>query len=497
MYKYINLALIFGVSLFVATAHATDVFTPTPRTPGITIDTDSSDNIASFDMPQTEGGAITYYVHYSLPSGWSLNSGTQNVFYIDRSSYRGGAFYHPSSDVYGGFIRNTASNNGGAMYIGTGTSVTGDFINNAAYGDGGGALNMTYNSRANNLIDGLFINNQGDNDSGGGAINGWIPNINAIRGDFIGNWGSGGGAILFFGNTGSSVSSTGSLASIEGNFVVNRAVYEGGAINIGVPVGRISNSLFYGNTAGTYGGAIINHVVGVGTIGTISDSAFYNNSAGQYGGAIYNAGTIGNITNSVFYGNKMTTANDNLGGGAIYNTGTITNITADFLYNSSVWDAGAVFNSGTIGRIVGNFEHNSAKYAGAFYNSGGGTVTITGNFLYNSASSHSGAIFNYGTVSNKTSTLNLLADTQDMTFYGNTDPTEYNDINNTRYSSTPVINMNAATGRKISFGGTVRGSEGALNLNNDSSADNRGGQYVFNNTVSGNSFNLYNFGQFC
>ncbi|MBQ7660380.1 MAG: hypothetical protein IJS26_06585 [Alphaproteobacteria bacterium] len=177
---------------------------------------------------------------------------------------------------------------------------------------------------------------------------------------------------------------------------------------------------------------------------------------------------------------------------------TIKSLVADFVHNSNPnGSGGAMLNlqmrgTTTINSMIANFIANSASGNGGAIESQGSDVAInidrlTGSFISNSAGGVGGAIHH-----TSGGTITLLADDRDILFYGNTDSTGYNDIDNSG-----TINMNAASPYPIVFGGSITGSNGILNLNNDASAANRGGTYIFNNTVSGNSFNLYNFGQFC
>ncbi|MBQ7659815.1 MAG: hypothetical protein IJS26_03630, partial [Alphaproteobacteria bacterium] len=364
MYKYLNLALIFGVSLFVNAAHAANmVDLPTPRTPGITINTDSSDNIASFSMPQTDGSAITYYVHYSLPSGWTSTSTRVT-----------------SNNQSEKYFRNISTSNGK-----------------------GGAI--AYTSTSTRTVTAGFINNEikksiFNNDTMGGAIYTTSNNL-TLTGDFIGN----------------------KATSSEYN-VLGGAIYNSGTITT-------LNGLFINNTA------------------TGTSSSSYDKS-----------------------------------GGAIYNAGTITSITGDFINNTAP-GGGAIYNAGgSIGSIRGNFIGNSSGislYQGGV-SSGGSVGPITGNFINNG-----------GAISVKNGSVSLLADTQDIIFYNNGTDISVNAYGGTNHS---YVYLNAASDHFMSFGGNIVGSASSgtgsphMYINNDSTY--KGGRYIFNNTVSGNSFNLYN-----
>ena len=142
-----------------------------------------------------------------------------------------------------------------------------------------------------------------------------------------------------------------------------------------------------------------------------------------------------------------------------------------------------------VGDFIGNYVDGSGSRGGAIFNASSKTINIvskniTGNVAKGSSTAQGGAIYNAGI-------MGISAEEGDLKFYNNKtikeSTVDYNDIYNTG-----TINLNAATDRSIVFGGSVLGSSGTLNLNNDAYV--KGGSYVFNNTVSGNKINLYNGG---
>ncbi len=84
-------------------------------------------------------------------------------------------------------------------------------------------------------------------------------------------------------------------------FFNNHAAY-GGAIDCHDTPSEITRSVFAGNSASIYGGAIFNW--GAGSNPVIDHCSFYNNSCPE-GSAIHNRawGIVASITNSIFYGN--------------------------------------------------------------------------------------------------------------------------------------------------------------------------------------------------
>ena len=350
----------------------------------------------------------------------------------------------------------------------------------------GGALTITNNTI--NKIEADFVGNQHTNGQSGGAIyNGEGGIVKMLIGDFAGNSARYGGAITnantittilgdFNGNTasgsGGAISNSGTITTLIGDYNGNTATVMGGAVfnGSGSTITTLSGN-FNNNTAtNSFGGAILNG----GVISSIIGDFNYNKS-GNYGGAIYNTSAnseIGTITGN-FNNNKTVKF-----GGAIYNEqGTIHKLIGNFNSNKSEWDGGAIYNAsnGTIETIIGNFEGNESSDGAGIYNAGI-IENYTGDFKNNKATTSGGAISNSGTIG-------LLAKNQDITFYNNIDSTGYNDLSGGTY------NLNAQSGYKINFGGSIRNAQ--LNINNDTSEENSGGEYIFNNKIT-SSMKLYN-----
>ncbi|MDR1530150.1 MAG: hypothetical protein LBS40_07145, partial [Burkholderiales bacterium] len=147
-------------------------------------------------------------------------------------------------------------------------------------------------------ISGLIFQNGRNMGCCGGAINGYVVNIN--NSVFTGNQAGFGGAIIA------------RIASVSNSvFIGNRAsVSSGGGAIFTADTVNISNSVFIDNQAGSTGGAVL-------TLDTanISNSTFTNNRAygtNSYGGAI-RAYNTANLSNSTFIGNHA----DNSGGAIV------------------------------------------------------------------------------------------------------------------------------------------------------------------------------------
>ena len=310
----------------------------------------------------------------------------------------------------------------------------------------------------------------------------------------------------------------------------------------------VTNTKFTGNEAylnraDSAGGAIWN----AGTINlTATEENIISGNKASNGGAVYNSGTL-NITggeNITFSNNGLDSLRWQTYGGAIYNTstGTITGLDgvtfvgnkAGFEYNKG----GAIANEGLISGGIQNatFTSNAGPHGGAIWNTakdGKALVVNNSTFTTNHAASkytdqdrsEGGAIFNSGTITLQDSqftgntshikggaiynsgTTNIAAATKDVIFTGNKNGVTYAFDENNKITgvtggtyndiyNTSTVNLKAASGKSITFGGTIEGDNGTvatINLNNDATI--KGGNYVFNNTVSGNTVKFYNGAQ--
>ena len=261
-------------------------------------------------------------------------------------------------------------------------SVSGDFVDLSKSANGSGRAGAFFNHGFIGNVDSDFVNNSVifSGDAFGGAIyntyyvgsSGGV--INAINGNFIGNYAQGsnayGGAI--YNNT--------SIDSIAGDFVGN-----------------------YINGKLVQGGAIYNN----GTMGNIVGNFIYNSSDGTYadGGAIYNNATIGDITGD-FIGNSVVSSSSNSGGGAIANFGNIDNISGSFIgnyakSNSSDYLAlgGAIYTTSDLTFIADN-----------------DTNIFSGNYTQDKRGKINNAIFvNLGSMSASPKSVNLYLSAPDYT----------------------------------------------------------------------------------
>lgn len=269
--------------------------------------------------------------------------------------------------------------------------------------------------------------------------------------------------------------------AVSGSNPLGGAIYARAALSIGSAsadlsdAGAHSSVIFSGNSASSYGGAILNFA---GTA-TIVDSSFSNNTADVLGGAIFNnSNSTATIVDSSFSGNTAGTL-----GGAIYNDGTVMIAGSSFSANSAT-DGGAIFNAGTMSISGSSFSNNTTVggYGGAIYNATGGTTTIVdSSFSDNTASMGGGAIVN-----NLNSTATITGSSFSSNTAGNGGAIDNYDIATITGSSFSGNNA-FAYGGAIANNGTMAIAGSSFSSN---SAGSSGGAIYNTGTVSitNNSF---------
>ena len=380
------------------------------------------------NISSTEGGAI--YAHTS-------NVTLVGVSFVANSSGKGGAIYTTDPDSTGkllitkncSFISNTASGNGGAVYL-TGTAVYNDdgssFKSNSAAS--GGAI---YAAGVAEISGATFTDNTSTGH--GGAIVA-AKQLTLYGCTFEGNTATTSGTA-----NGGALYLSGAFAEIEGcSFKNNGAGYRGGAIYITqTPAGKevvTKSCIFDGNSVSSdIGGAI--YLTGTaiyrdGDAGSNNGSTFKNNSAanggalGSYGtatlngtkfesneatargGAIYVAGKTVTVNGATFNSNVATTS-----GGAIYATASTLNVNnSTFEGNSATTSGGAICvekTNATLNVVGGTYKENkvTSTATGTYTNMGGAiaigastTASISGNAIFtsNSGCASGGAVAVYG-----------------------------------------------------------------------------------------------------
>ena len=344
-------------------------------------------------------------------------------------------------------FRNTESvgdGAGGAVRTAHGIVEIGNNVSfiNCTGGSGGGLYSESFTTIGDNVV---FEGNKGRR---GGALNvvddygGYLTDPNYASGARRVKYVHIGKNALFKNNSVELLGSGGNGGAIEvqsgelsiddgATFTGNTSKSTGGAIAVcdwspQLPAKAVLGSAtFIQNSAGSYGGAIINE----GDVRFNGPVSFVENTAGKIGGAVCNLNTLNMAAESAFSKNTAGV------GGGLYNEGIASLGKASFIENAAADGGGAVFNVHQLTFADGAvFSGNSATDGGAVYNDfsadkdgnvvSDGSLTFNGGarFTGNTASGFGGAIYNTRAV-----TLNPGAG-QEIVFSGNTDSTGSNAI---------------------------------------------------------------------
>ena len=266
------------------------------------------------------GGGTASVTDTTFAANTATNGG---AFFIDKNGMLTTTSGEAGSDTGTLFEGNSATTNGGAVYVqngtvdlGSGTRLQG---NQAVKGGAIYALGGKDASAKLTFADTVFGKNNG---TYGGAVYssasvGGTVNVAASDVVFEGNTATSGGAVYLGG------SGTSDIAFTDAVFKENQSnTGNGGAIYSGISGSSnlaIADSSFEGNSAG-YGGAVFNN----GQLTTSGNVVFSGNRA-TYGGAVYNYFTSTTDGSLAFNGGARFTGNTASGlGGAIYNTRSIT-----------------------------------------------------------------------------------------------------------------------------------------------------------------------------
>ena len=344
-------------------------------------------------------------------------------------------------------FRNTESvgdGAGGAVRTAHGIVEIGNNVSfiNCTGGSGGGLYSESFTTIGDNVV---FEGNKGRR---GGALNvvddygGYLTDPNYASGARRVKYVHIGKNALFKNNSVELLGSGGNGGAIEvqsgelsiddgATFTGNTSKSTGGAIAVcdwspQLPAKAVLGSAtFIQNSAGSYGGAIINE----GDVRFNGPVSFVENTAGKIGGAVCNLNTLNMAAESAFSKNTAGV------GGGLYNEGIASLGKASFIENAAADGGGAVFNVHQLTFADGAvFSGNSATDGGAVYNDfsadkdgnvvSDGSLTFNGGarFTGNTASGFGGAIYNTRSI-----TLNPGAG-QEIVFSGNTDSTGSNAI---------------------------------------------------------------------
>ncbi len=484
---------------------------------------------ASFINNRSVSDAATY--------GSSIYNGTKSTIDSIKNSSFVGNYLSGGTSAFGGVIYNdnatiksmsnvnfntnyasagTSSARGGVIYNYNNGVITDtenlNFIGNYAISAGSGAYGgAIYNSSTINDLNANFYANY--TDSSGYSYGGALYNAGTITnatGIYDGNYSKSGGAI--YNSVAGDLNLTNSTFS--NNYVISGASRYGGAIvNFGDL--SISDTTFNGNyivTSSGYadGGAIANWNAGLIDVLNADFIGNYTSSSGSYagGGAVfnYNNSVIDSIDGD-FKNNYVTSSASYAAGGAIYNaaTSTIGDISGSFGNNSALSTANAAYGGAIYtasgskfdlieADFIGNFTSSKTtfSYGGAIYLSSGTEITnISGNFFdnYTTTSGSSTSLFGGAIFLNGTSTVGLLANTDDMYFSGNYNGVKSND-SAIYLGNGAIINITANNGYDVIFNDGIAAYSLAGNNINFDSTSGTAGRFVVNNFFDKTNINI-------
>jgi predicted outer membrane repeat protein len=223
-----------------------------------------------------------------------------NCVFRNNSAGGGGAMYNRAASplvTHCAFDGNTAPvGDGGALYNDGSSPVVSDctFTNNSARYSGG-AMNNVYSSP--NVMNSTFAHNGSDGSGGAIASQGESPAVTNTT--FVLNASYAGGALTYLDAS----------AVVTNSAFSQNSAYQGGAIFAHASALALENSTFWGNSAsGTApftgaayasGGAIFNEAI---TSLRVTGSSFANNLADYAGGAIYEVASSATVTNTILWG---------------------------------------------------------------------------------------------------------------------------------------------------------------------------------------------------
>jgi predicted outer membrane repeat protein len=272
---------------------------------------------------------------------------------------------------------NQADSEGGGLYN-TGQFGFTNVTFTANHGTDGGAL---YNRGAGDITGSRFADNQASIDYGG-AIYNQQGSLQLIETDFSGNAVSNGGGAIF---------SSGELQISGGTFSGNVAKWGGAIHNRSAFPALFSNVRFDNNSAGHWGGAILND----GEL-ELDSCAFTGNHGVEFSGAVHNNSTL-LVKDSEFTGNSVEYGD----GGGLRTSGHAVVTDSTFTGNTASASGGAIAASGSSGDLTLSnvtLSQNQAVDGGALYNSA--ALHLSGVTLSdNHSSNFGGGIYNDGTLS--------------------------------------------------------------------------------------------------
>ena len=375
----------------------------------------------------------------------------------------------------GATLRNADGNNGGAIYVKSGSvTVNGTLSGNAA--TYGGAVYV--NSGTVTL---------GGNLSGNSATSGGAVYVNAgeveINGTVSGNSATSGGAVYLV----KGVNNQDSTLTVSGTLTQNEAV-NGGAVYQASGTLTVSGSMSE-NSASSNGGAV--YLAG-GTLDVeAEDGSLSENTATENGGAVYQKdGEL--INEGSILGNSA--AN----GGGIFRVGGTITVGGTVSGNVASGEGGGVHSTGGTLNINASLSGNKAVTGGAIYVSGvvlnlnGANIGATESDEGNTASGNGGALYALnsttvigGTWSSNKATAGTAASFKDNSAAGNGGALFMEG------GSLTVLGASEVAGNSAANGGAIYATSGAITLTSgrlsgNTASSNGGAVYAASASVTVN-----------
>lgn len=356
------------------------------------------------------GAGISFNLgKYSLNGDWN-NNDISSYQVTANINFNGATISgNTATSGPGGGIRihnNTAGNNGNRKVIINVNLKGGTLSNNSAYTYGGGIYTYKTDIKNASSTDVMYISgNTASNDGGGIYVDGGTS-IALASTNISDNSAVNGGALAISASSGNNLSISLGNSTISGNHVTN----QGGAIYLPKGTLTIANPTISSNYAKT-GGAIY---IGGGSITTTGTATVENNYATGNGGAFYVSGGRVTMASPTIKGNgKNGSSAETDNGGAIYVTGTgagfIATGTAKIESNAATANGGAIFVNGGDGVNLNACElisNTAGQNGGALYVSGA-NVTFAQNSIISNSAASGGAVFVRGGLLKTTGTATV------------------------------------------------------------------------------------------
>ncbi len=310
------------------------------------------------------------------------NSGTLTVnsgVTLDGGGTGGGIRYNGGNlAIEGVTFNNNHADNGGALYLGSGTSLmlngSNTFTNNSA-SESGGAI---YNAGTLTFSEAItFSKNEASGNDGGAIYSSGNLTFSGTA-NFDTNKANGSGGGIYNASTLTFADSV--------TFSINTASGDGGAIYSSGIVRLVgTDNKFTTNTATNGSGGAI-YYSATGSLEFGSNYTFNGNNASADGGAVYSQ------VNVTVSGANFTGTGSNARGGAVYSTKTVNVSSGNFVSFNTSESGGAIYADGAVNIEGGSFSECTSGSGGAIYSNG--LVTISsGDFSQCGATNFGGVIY--------------------------------------------------------------------------------------------------------